>query len=153
LSFYPRHPCLGLKTRSQEIQRLTPSCRSSAARRRPRRGSLHSLRSFRSPTLARAANLRNSSDSLLWRVLTSSTGRTLGARNHRDCHEEEESTKSEKVEKEGQSTSRGFGILCQKPTRAGKTRSVKIMQNDALVEGYELIDLVLDRDGRGARRI
>ena len=37
------------------------------------------IRSFRSPTLARAANLRNSSDALLWRALTSSTGRTLGA--------------------------------------------------------------------------
>jgi len=38
--------------------RLTPSRSSLAARRRPRRGSLHSLRSFRSPTLRPPANPR-----------------------------------------------------------------------------------------------
>ena len=40
------------------FQRLTPSCRSSAARRRPRRGSLRSRCSLRSPTLRPPANPR-----------------------------------------------------------------------------------------------
>ena len=55
----PCHPWQGHPMRSQEI--LSPNntaAATSAGRRRPPRGSLHSLRSFRSPTLQAPANLR-----------------------------------------------------------------------------------------------
>ena len=71
------------------FQRLTPSCRSSAARRRPRRGSLHSLRSFRSPTLRPPAYPRLRLGFALFGGRNVSNWETLGARNHEDCHEKE----------------------------------------------------------------